>query len=95
MFVLKNEADDSKRHKTRLVVKGYGQEHGVDFNEIFSLVVKHSSIRVILSLVVNLDLKLVNLMLRRISYMVTWMRKFICHNQKVLLINQISILCVD
>ncbi|KAJ4744606.1 Gag-Pol polyprotein [Rhynchospora pubera] len=61
VFVLKNEADGSKRHKARLVVKGYGQKHGVDFNEIFSPVVKHSSIRVVLSLVANLDLELVQL----------------------------------
>lgn len=61
VFVLKNEADGSKRHKARLVVKGYGQKHGIDFNEIFSPVVKHSSIRVVLSLVANLDLELVQL----------------------------------
>jgi Reverse transcriptase (RNA-dependent DNA polymerase) len=59
VFVLKNEVDGSKWHKTRLVVKGYEQKYGVDFNEIFSSVVKHSSIRVILSLMTNLDLELV------------------------------------
>ena len=44
--MLKTEADGSKRHKARLVVKGFGQKYGVDFDEIFSPVVKHSSIRV-------------------------------------------------
>jgi hypothetical protein len=34
-FVLKNEVDGSKWHKTRLVMKGYEQKYGVDFNEIF------------------------------------------------------------
>ena len=40
------------------MVKDYGQKHSIDFNEIFALMVKHSSIRVILSLVPNFDLKL-------------------------------------
>ena len=33
------------RYKTHLVAKGYSQTEGVDFNEVFSLVVKHTSIR--------------------------------------------------
>jgi hypothetical protein len=61
VFVLKNEDDGLKRYKARLVVKGYGQKYGVDFNEIFSPVVKHCSIRAILSLVAVLDLELVQL----------------------------------
>ena len=39
------------------MVKGFAQREGIDFNEIFSLVVKMSSIRVILGLVVAFDLK--------------------------------------
>nr|CAD1837132.1 unnamed protein product [Ananas comosus var. bracteatus] len=58
VYVIKNEADGSKRYKARLVVKGYGQKQGIDFNEIFAPVVKHCSIRVVLSLVANLDLEL-------------------------------------
>jgi Reverse transcriptase (RNA-dependent DNA polymerase) len=61
VFVLKNETDGSKRHKIRLVMKGYGQKYDVDFNEIVSLIVKHISIRVVLSLLANLDLKFVQL----------------------------------
>ncbi|XP_027166055.1 uncharacterized protein LOC113766022 [Coffea eugenioides] len=33
------------RYKIRLVAKGYAQKEGVDYNELFSLVVKHFSIR--------------------------------------------------
>ena len=58
VYVIKHEADGSRRYKARLVVKGYSQKHGIDFNEIFAPVVKHSSIRVILSLVANLNLEL-------------------------------------
>ncbi|KAJ0920711.1 putative phosphoglycerate kinase [Helianthus annuus] len=46
------------RYKARLVAKGFTQKAGVDYNEIFSPVVKHVSIRVILSLVASLDLEL-------------------------------------
>ena len=40
----------------RLVVKGFAQKKGVNFDEIFSSVVKMTSIRTILSLVVIEDL---------------------------------------
>ena len=45
-------------YKTRLVAKGYSQVQGVDFNEIYSPVVKHYSITIILSLVPQFDLEL-------------------------------------
>jgi len=47
----------SPRYKARLVVKGYSQRKGVDFNEIFSSVVKISSIRIVLSFASTLDLE--------------------------------------
>lgn len=49
---------EDPRYKTRLVGKGYTQVEGVDFNEIFSPVVKHVSIRIIMSYVVNFDAEL-------------------------------------
>ena len=42
-------------YKARLVVKGFAQNKGIEFDEIFSLVVKMTSIRTILSLVVIED----------------------------------------
>ncbi|GJV82287.1 transposable element [Tanacetum coccineum] len=42
----------------RLVAKGYSQKEGIDYNEIFSPVVRHTSIRVLLSVVAHHDLEL-------------------------------------
>ncbi|GJX61598.1 putative RNA-directed DNA polymerase [Tanacetum coccineum] len=45
------------RYKARLVVKGFSQKKGIDFDEIFSPVVKMGSIRVVLGLAASLDLE--------------------------------------
>ena len=49
---------DPPRHKGRLVGKSYSQQEGVDFQEIFAPVVKHVSIRYILSTVVHFNMEL-------------------------------------
>ncbi|XP_060672707.1 wall-associated receptor kinase-like 10 [Ziziphus jujuba] len=59
--VFKLKKDGSGRvvkHKARLVVKGFLQKKGIDFDEIFSPVVKMTSIRVIFGLVASLNLEL-------------------------------------
>lgn len=45
------------KYKTHLVEKGYGKKEGMDFNEVFSLVVQHSSIRMLFAMVAMLDLE--------------------------------------
>ena len=49
---------EGEKYKTRLVAKGYSQVEGVDYNDVFSPVVKHTSIRVLLVLVASHDLEL-------------------------------------
>ena len=59
VYRLKTEDKGSQpRYKARLVVKGFGQQKGIDFDEIFSPTIKMSSIRVILGLAANLDLEI-------------------------------------
>ena len=58
VYRLKEEDGAKKRYKARLVVKGFSQKKGIYFDEIFSPVVKMTSIRNVLSLVAIDDLHL-------------------------------------
>src|ERR1051325_9249622 len=48
----------SKRYKARLVARGFTQKEGIDFNDVFSPVVKHRSIQMLLPMVAHFDLEL-------------------------------------
>ncbi|KAE8705011.1 Cytochrome P450 84A1 [Hibiscus syriacus] len=51
IYRIKEEHDGSKRYKARLVIKGFQQKEGINYNEIFSPVVKLSTIRLVLKII--------------------------------------------
>ena len=59
VYTIKCNSDGSlERYKARLVAKGYTQTYGIDYQETFAPVAKMNTIRVLISLAVNLDWEL-------------------------------------
>jgi len=88
------------RYKARLVAKGYAQKEGIYYNEVFSPVVKHSSILILSALVGQYDHELDQLdaktaflhddldeeicMTHPLGFRATWKEKLICKLYKLL-----------
>jgi hypothetical protein len=54
IFKTKHRPDGSiDKHKARLVARGFTQQHGIDYGDTFSLVVKPATVWVVLSLAVS------------------------------------------
>jgi Reverse transcriptase (RNA-dependent DNA polymerase) len=54
VYRIKYHSDGTiERYKTRLTAKGYTQTCGIDYHEIFTLVVKMNTVRILLSIAVN------------------------------------------
>ncbi len=59
VFKVKHKADGSvERFKARLVVKGYAQQYGIDYNDTFSPVARYSSIRCVIAIATQEDMEL-------------------------------------
>ena len=53
-----NENGNIVRNKARLVVKGYNQEEGIDFDETYALVARLEAVRLLLAYACMCNLKL-------------------------------------
>jgi len=61
---VKEESGSRKSYKARLVVNGFAQKTGIDFDEIFSPIVKVTLIITILSLVATTDFHIEQLVVK-------------------------------
>lgn len=61
VFKKKCDSEGDVRYRARLVAKGFSQKPGVDYNETFSPVVRHSSLRLLFALSLKLDLEITHL----------------------------------
>lgn len=50
--------EEPMRHKAHLVARGFSQKEGIDYHDVFALVVKHVLTHTLMSLMVNLDQEL-------------------------------------
>ena len=58
VYRIKNEHDGSKHYNARLVVKEFQQKKSIDYSKIFSLIVKMSTIKLVLGMVAAENLNL-------------------------------------
>ncbi|KAH9659545.1 hypothetical protein KPL70_023885 [Citrus sinensis] len=59
VYKIKRDGNDQvERYRARLVVKGYAQKEGIDFKEIFSSVIRLTTVRIVLAMCAIFDIHL-------------------------------------
>ncbi|XP_026475639.1 uncharacterized protein LOC113380719 [Ctenocephalides felis] len=61
VFKRKVDTENQVRYRARLVARGFTQQYGVDYDETFSPVVRHSTLRLLMALSVRLGLSITHL----------------------------------
>ena len=88
VFTIKYNSDGTiDRYKARIVARGYHQQQGVDYEDIFSPVIKSTTIRIVLGLAVNNEwpVRQIDVNTRLFSKGIS-MKKSSCHNLRASLI---------
>jgi hypothetical protein len=70
------------RFKARLVAIGFTQEYGVDYEETFSPVLKHSALRIVFGLIASLDYE-TNLLDIKTAFLYVNLDEEICPSRRV------------
>ena len=69
VFSVKYKSDGAiDRYKARLVAKGYAHTYGIDYLETFAHVAKMNTVKVILSLAINLEWSLKQFDVKKMSF---------------------------
>ena len=69
-WIYKIKQENPIKYKAILVAEGFTQKEGIDYNEIFSPVVKYSTVCIILTLTAHYNWESSKWMLKLLSYMV-------------------------
>lgn len=82
VYRIKKNLDGSiSKYKTRLVAKGFHQQHGINFHDTFSAVMKPTPIRLILSLALSHGWLFRQLDVNKLFYMVPYHKMCLRSNQ--------------
>ncbi len=61
VYKIKRDSDNNVSYRARLVARGFTQREGVDYSETFAPVVRHSTLRLLIALTIELGLKITHL----------------------------------